>query len=116
MEKIQEEILAQEAEIYIEQFKVKMKRIADETLSQLYINLVHHIETDAWQNYRNDLRSVLSSQYARDEWLRDDHVWAREFRARIVQEHRDALIDGLNQDLEKQVKHLQEKLNCRRDY
>lgn len=115
-EKTSEEILAKEAQSYIDLFKTRMKIVAEDILGDLYINLVPHIETDAWLNYRNKIRDALCSDYARDEWLKDDHPWAREFRQKILREHPEALIDGLNKDLMKQVKYLQEMLNRRRDY
>lgn len=105
-----EEALAKAGEEYIAKFKNRFKSVAEEVLGQIYVDLMPHIENDSWQNYRNDLRSALAHDYSKPEWLRDEHVWAREFRAMIVKEHREALLDGLNKDLLKQVEDLKTEL------
>lgn len=106
----QEEALAKAGEEYIAKFKDRFKRVAEEVLGEIYVNLMPHIESDSWQNYRNDLRSAFAHDYAKPEWLRDEHLWAREFRAMIVKEHPEALLDGLNKDLLKQVEDLKTEL------
>lgn len=102
--------LESDAEQLIEEFRKKIKTVAEEVFSEVYVNYIHHIKTDAWINFRNDVRSALCSDFKKPEYLRGEDAYARDFRALVFKEHREDLIHGLNQDLLLRVKELEVSL------
>ena len=102
----------QDALHLIERFKAKLQKCAEETISELYCDLVPHIETDAWMNYREEIRLAMSKQYG--ECLTNEELWARDFREAIFKEHRAELEKGLIADLTARIKSLEEILELTR--
>ena len=43
----------EEAQKLIDQFKVDLTNAADEVLGKMYCDVIPHIESDSWTNYRN---------------------------------------------------------------
>lgn len=58
MSEIDKEQLGQE---YMDKFKERMKKLADEVLGDIYCNLMPHIEHDSWTNYRNYLNEGFAT-------------------------------------------------------
>jgi hypothetical protein len=92
-----------EATILIEAFKVAMKAVATEALDELYMDIVPHIESDAWSNYRNEIMDGFRD-YG-NALTCNEHNF-KKIRAKIFEEHKDAIIRDLNKDLVDKVKEL----------
>jgi arginyl-tRNA synthetase len=93
-----------EAQIIIDRFREKMKKVCDETLSEFYVDVSAYIESDHWTNYRNQIMNGLKG-YEGD--LRYDYKGAR---AVILKEHREEIIKDLNQDLLAEIDDLKAQL------
>ena len=48
--------LDKQGQSYMDTFKKKMKALCEEILGDVYVDLMPHIESDTWTNYRNVLR------------------------------------------------------------
>lgn len=94
----------------LENFREEFTKIAKESLSSLYTDVAQHIESDAWQNYRNELQWELGNEALTEIVNNNEYHWAKKVRARILEEHREALIGALNQDLVKEVASLKEEI------
>jgi len=105
--KYSEEEIAEQGQKYIDQFKEKMKKVADEVLGDIYSNLMPHIESDSWTNYRNYLQYGFSKEWVSDKWRQSYHV---ELRKQILLEHKAELVPLLNEDLVKRVEVLENEL------
>lgn len=101
------EKLQKEAQEFIDGFKIKMKKIADETLGELYCNIGPYVETDQWTNYREALRLELSHEY---KYSRFKDEWAKNLRRAIFVENRQELAELLNKDLLDRVKVLEDRV------
>lgn len=102
------EKLAEDTEDALDNFKISMKKIADECLSKLYCDILPHIETDAWTNYRTVLRVELENE-AKYSYFKDP--WAKILRRTIFIENRDELVQLLNKDLLDRIKSLEDQVN-----
>lgn len=105
--KYDEEKLQKDAQEFMDSFRTKMKAIADETLGELYVNILPYIETDAWTNYREALRIELAHEY---KYKTFKEPWAVNLRRAIFVENRDELTDLINKDLLKRVKDLEDRV------
>lgn len=106
-----------EALLLLEKFKEKLKRVADEAIGDLYVDMSCYIESDAWTNFRVKLMDGLRNYDNRK--IQSMHDF-KEIRKQIYKEFRDEIIEDLDQDnvekieeLEEQVKRLKEMLNRR---
>ena len=108
-----------EAEKILSYFKNRMIDITSEVFGDIEIKTIPHIETDAWLNYKETLRLVTSSEYA-SKFNDAECLWAKGFRALILKEHKDEIIELLNQDNLKKIKQLESDLayerQRKRDY
>ncbi len=94
-----------QAQALIDTFKIEMRKAADEILGQLYINIIPHIESDAWTNYRNDIMSGFRGY----DKCHNEHNF-KAIRAEIFKEHREEIIKDLDQDNLAKIKELEEQL------
>lgn len=99
--------LAQDAQTFLDSFKEKMRKIQDETLGELYANVLPYIETDAWTNYREALRLDLAHEY---KFKTFREPWAVNLRRAIFVENREELAKLINQDLLKRIKELEDRV------
>jgi len=98
---------AKEAVELIEDFKKKLVSAAEEAISNLYCDIVPHIESDSWMNYRNDLMSGFRNYGNRK--IQGQHDF-KAIRAQIYIEFRDDIIADLNQDHLEKIKELEKSL------
>ena len=105
--KLDSEQMSKEAQEYIDLFKERMKKVADEVLGEVYCNLMPHIESDSWTNYRNYIRFGFSKEWTGDAWRREYHT---DLRNQIFNEHKEELIPLLNQDLLERIESLEMQL------
>jgi len=93
----------QEAQKYLDSFKEKMKKIADETMSEVYVNLMPYIETDSWGNFRNQIMEGFRNYDNR----KIQNAWDfAEIRKEIFKQFHNEIIPELNQDLLKEIEEL----------
>ena len=102
---------AEEAQALIESFKKQLSKAAEQASGELYCDIVPHIESDSWVNYRNDLLAGLRDY--RNRTIQGDYDFAQ-IRQAIYKEYRDELIVDLNQDLVKENDELKRQIEFMR--
>lgn len=98
----------EEAEAYIENFKQKLAKAAEEAIFNIYTDIGAHIETDAWENVVIMVIDAFTD-YTDNRKRFNKHNFYR-LRQKILEEHRDAIIEDLNQDLVKENENLKKEL------
>jgi hypothetical protein len=104
----------QDALHLVERFKSKLQTVAEEMIGELYCNLIPHIETDAWTNYREECRLALQKEYCQSETASSEQAWAFYVRKAIFVQFREELEKGIIADQVKEIARLREMLNERR--
>lgn len=106
-----------EAQLLLDSFKEKLKKIADEVLGNLYCDVACYIESDSWTNFRNELLDGLRNYNNRK--IQGEYDFEK-IRQSLYKEFRDDIINDLNQDLvkeneqlKKQIENLSESLRSR---
>lgn len=102
---------AEEAQGLVDRFKEQLKKAADEVLGRLYCDVVVHIESDSWINFRNDIMDGFKNY--NNKKVQGEFDFA-EIRKSIYKEYREELIVDLNQDLVKEVEDLKGQLKMER--
>lgn len=100
-----------QSQIIIDFFKEKLVKVAQEAISQLYMDIGCYIESDSWTNYRNSLMDGLKNYNNR----KDHHYPYDEIRKQIFKEFREDIIKDLNQDLLKEVEELKKTIKYYQD-
>lgn len=93
------EIGKQESQNLIDQFKEKLKKVADEVIGDLYIDIPCYIESDSWSNFRNQIMNGFKNY---DNKLKQNEFDFKEIRQQIFKEFREDIIKDLNSDLVKE--------------
>ena len=98
---------AQKAADEMERFRQKITKVAkqciDEAARNIYSDVLPHIESDAWFNYRDSIVEGICNYSNRSD--HKDHDFKR-IRQAILAEHREEIIADLNQDLLDEVESL----------
>jgi len=102
-----------EAEAILQEFKEKMANAAKDALSELYTSLSGYIESDSWQNFRNELLDGLKGYKNVKIQERYDFV---EVRKQIFEENREEIIEDLNKDLIEEVKSLKNTIKLMEEW
>lgn len=93
-----------EAQRIVDTFKAGLSRLCEETIGDFYCEVANYAETDAWDNVRSHLleglRGYKSSKYG---------PW-NEIRKSIYRNHREEIINDLNQDLVKEIETLKAQI------
>lgn len=89
---------------------------AEAILSKCYTDYGMYISSDAWLNYREELKKELGGGLYKAVTNSDEGSWAKNCRDMIFQENRAELIEALNQDLVKEIENLKEQLNRKESY
>jgi len=97
-----------DAQKIIDLFKQQFIKIATNALEELYTDVIIHIESDSWGNYRNYILDALCNYKSNDSHNKYDF---KKIRKSIFEEHRAELIDDLNKDLIEEVENLKEELD-----
>jgi len=98
---------AEEAVKLIESFKTQLKKAADNVISDLYVDILPYIETDAWTNFRNVLMDGFSNYGNRK--IQSDYDFAK-IRKAIFTEFHDEIIEDLNQDMVEEIASLKKDI------
>jgi hypothetical protein len=100
------EKLQGEGQAFIDKFRSRMKDIAEETLGELYCNIMPYMETDTWTNYREALRIELEHEY---KYSNFKQAWATNFRRAVFVENREEISKFIEQDILKRIKELEDR-------
>ena len=85
-----------EAQAIINKFKADMVKAADEALSDLYCDVVVHIESDSWTNFANEIMAGFKNYDNRKIQSKYDF---KTIRQEIYKEYREDIIKDLDQDI-----------------
>ena len=108
---------AEEAQALIEKFrdalKIEAANVMSSVMDEFYYDIVPHIESDAWTNYRNDLMDGLKNY--RNRKIQGEFEF-KEIRRAIFKEFKDEIIEDLNQDHLKTIESLREQIENMREF
>jgi hypothetical protein len=96
-----------EAQLIMDKFKERMKKIANEALGELYTNVPDWICTDSWTNYRNTMLEGFQGYKQYSEAHPYDFA---KLRKTIYEHNKEEIIKDLNQDLVKENEDLKEQI------
>jgi hypothetical protein len=101
----------QEAQNLIDSFKVAFKKAAEnviiEFIGDAYCDIIPHIESDSWTNYRNKMMDGFRDYNNR--LVQGEHDF-KTIREQIFKEFKDEIIADLDQDNIKKIKELEEHI------
>lgn len=106
----------QEALALIESFKKQIKNIADQTIGNVYTEIMPYIESDSWLNYREHLRLEMQNKYLKKETLTTEEAWGKFIREAIFTQFREELEQGIIRDQQERIKTLEKWLDERRQF
>ncbi len=101
-----------EAQELINQFKERLIKVADEAIRDLYTDIVVHIESDSWTNYRNKLMDGFRDYSNRKIQGEFDF---KKIREQIYKDYRDDIIKDLDQDNLKKIESLEDEVRRLRE-
>ncbi len=96
-----------EAEQLINSFKERLKKVTEEVLDELCINVMPYIESDAWSNFRNELLDGFRNYNNRKIQGKYDF---KKIREEIYREYKDDIIKDLDQDHLEEISRLKEEI------
>jgi len=98
---------ANEAQELINNFKKQLIVAADEAIGNLYCDILPYIESDSWTNFRNDLMDGFKNYNNKKIQSASDF---KEIRQAILVNHREDIINDLNQDMLKEIADLKQQV------
>ena len=101
-----------EAQKLIDGFKDKLKKAADEAITEMYCDVAVFIESDSWSNYRNKMMDGFRDYGNRK--IQGDYDF-KEIRQTIYKEFRDEIVEDLNLDLVEEISSLKKQLESERE-
>ena len=96
-----------EAQRFINEFKERLKKVVDEVVSDAYCNVVTYIESDSWDNFRNEIMDGFKNYDNRKIQAKYNF---KEIRQSILKFHKDDIIKDLNQDNLKEIENLKDRI------
>ena len=96
-----------EAVALIEDFKAKLKKAADETIGELYCNVMPYIETDSWTNFRNELMAGFRDYGNRK--IQGEYDF-KQIRAAIFNDFREEIMAEMPEELREENARLRDQL------
>ena len=96
-----------EAQKLVDKFKAEMAKVAENVIGEFYCDVACHIESDSWTNYKNELMDGLRNY---DNRLVQGEYDFKEIRQSILKNHREEIINDLNQDMVKEIVSLKETI------
>jgi ABC-type transporter MlaC component len=102
-----------EIQSYLIYTKEKIKKVADECIDDVYINVIPHAYGDALTNFRNEMMDELVKEKPSEHGYQQEKL-----RQQIWKLHKNEIVELLNADLLKENNRLQElyKDYIRTDY
>jgi hypothetical protein len=101
-----------EAELLFEDFRNKLKGIAEDVCSHLYTDIMPYIETDSWTNFRNELLAGFSNYGNRKIQGKYDFD---KIRRAIFDQFRDEIMLEMPEELKAENQRLQEEITWMRE-
>ena|SRR3990167_10086974 len=92
-----------EANETIQAFKARISDVIKELLGELYVDIIPHISSDSWSNYRNELMDGFKDYNNR---LVQGEYDFKQIREKIYKDYREEIIKDLNQDMIKEIENL----------
>lgn len=102
----------QESQRLIDEFKGKLQKVADEVISNLYVDVPCYIESDSWSNFRNQIMDGFKNY---DNRLNQKEFDFKEIRQQIFKDFKAEIIKDLNADLVKENEELRKDYQILRD-
>lgn len=96
-----------EADLWLQKFRDKMKKVAEEVVSESYSSCVEYIQSDSWSNFRREILDGFKNYNNRK--IQAEYDFAA-IRAEIYKQFRDEIIVDLNQDLVKENEELKKRI------
>ena len=97
----------QEAQDLIDGVKKKLSKLMEDVLGEIYVDVVSHIESDSWGNFRNHIMDGFKDYNTR---FKQGEYDFKEIRKKIYEDFHDDIIKDLNQDL------VNENAQLKKDY
>lgn len=101
----------QEAVKLLERFKKQMKEVIDEVgnkcISDFYANILPYIESDSWENYRNNICDAVEDYH---NFKETDKYQAQRIRRELLKNNKKELIADLDKDLLEEIESLKSQL------
>ena len=92
-----------EAQKIMDSFKPKLAKLLDEVMGDLYTDVSYYVDSDHWTNYRNALMDGFKG-YKHGK-CNHQHDY-KELRQAIYENHKEEILNDLNQDLVKENERL----------
>jgi hypothetical protein len=96
-----------EAQFFLDQFKKKLLGICEDVIGDLYVNIMPYIESDSWNNFRNQVVSELQG-YGKSKLVSRYEIEL--IRRSLLDNYRDEIIKDLNQDMLEEIKSLKKEI------
>lgn len=104
--KFSKEQIEKEGAEWLGKFTTKMRSLAEEIIGEIEVKTLPYIETDAWTNYREQLRLELEHEY---KFSRFKSEWATNFRRAVFVENRDEMSKLISYDILQRIKALEDR-------
>jgi len=105
-----------EAQEILNKFITKIKKImhdvVEESVDEFYSDIIPHIESDSWINFRNDLMDGFKNYNNRKFQGEYDF---KQIRQEFYKEFKDDIIKDLNQDNLEEIEKLKEQIEFMRN-
>ena len=98
----------EEAQKIMDSFKPKIKSMIESIMDELYTDVSYYVESDHWTNYRNAIMNGFRNYGDRKPNYEHDY---KELRKAIYRNHREEIVNDLNQDLVKENEDLRAQIN-----
>ena len=102
-----------EAQKIIDKFKSDISKVAEEAIQTLYTDVAVYIESDSWGNFRNQIMDGMMNYDNRK--IQSKHDFDR-IRKSILKNHREDIINDLNQDLLTENESLKKQMQELREF
>jgi len=86
----------EEAQRIMDSFKPKIKAMMEDIMGELYSDVSYYVESDHWTNYRNALMDGFRNYGSGKPNHEYDY---KELRQAIYKNHKDEIVNDLNQDI-----------------
>ena len=98
----------EEAQKIMDSFKPKIKSMIESIMDELYTDVSYYVESDHWTNYRNAIMDGFRNYGSGKPNHEYDY---KELRMAIYRNHREEIVNDLNQDLVKENEDLKAQIN-----
>lgn len=95
----------QQQQELVDSFKLKLKSVADDVISNFYTDVTPYAETDATINFTNKIRDEIYNEIVNEIKSSYGHYsWAHSIRMSLLKNHKDELQNKIIEDLQEKVK------------